>query len=177
MGEVPPSRNCVTNEVSAVLYSLEKPFSWELRIRVPPRPLTWQILRSFSEKLFPRELKFWSNVLKDFSEVLLNEVNHRRCHVLRYTSSLFNPRDPAEGLLLGPGHGSMVTDDSGNDWFVYHAWIGPASNIEIDPPGRVICIDKIVSCRYKCQPWKIKVKRIAKSIRPLKWGKPQIILE
>ena len=56
------------------------------------------------------------------------------------------PRDPAEGLLLGPGHGSMVTDDAGNDWFVYHAWIGPASNIEIDPPGRVICIDKIVSC-------------------------------
>ena len=47
----------------------------------------------------------------------------------------------------------MVTDDAGDDWFVYHAWIGPASNIEIDPPGRVICIDKIVSCRYKCQPF------------------------
>ena len=64
---------------------------------------------------------------------------------------------------MGPGHGSMLTDDAGDDWFVYHAWIGPASNIEIDPPGRVICIDKIV--RYRIL--KIKIKYLLKN-QPLR---------
>ena len=37
----------------------------------------------------------------------------------------------------------MVTDSSNTDWFVYHAWIGPITNINVYPPGRVLNIDKI----------------------------------
>ncbi|MEE6274526.1 glycoside hydrolase family 43 protein [Georgenia sp. MJ206] len=40
------------------------------------------------------------------------------------------------GVVHGPGHASVVTDTSGTDWLVYHAW---------DPDGtaRRMCLDRI----------------------------------
>ena len=40
------------------------------------------------------------------------------------------------GVAHGPGHASVVTDDAGTDWLVYHAW---------DPAGtaRRMCLDRL----------------------------------
>ena len=37
-----------------------------------------------------------------------------------------------------------MVDNAGDHWFLYHSWIGPKTNINFYPPGRVLNIDKIV---------------------------------
>jgi hypothetical protein len=41
----------------------------------------------------------------------------------------------------GPGHGSIVRDDDGDSWFVYHAW--PPDAVGSEFPGRVLWIDRL----------------------------------
>ncbi len=44
--------------------------------------------------------------------------------------------------FVGPGHGSVVSTDAGEDWFVYHAW--PYGQIGQPDPGRMLMLDKIL---------------------------------
>jgi beta-xylosidase len=57
-------------------------------------------------------------------------------------------RDAPENPILrtaceavGPGHGSIVRDDDGDAWFVYHAW--PPDAVGSEFPGRVLWIDRL----------------------------------
>ncbi len=41
---------------------------------------------------------------------------------------------------LAPGHNSIITDDAGNDWIVYHAISMDAA---LKTKGRIMLIDKL----------------------------------
>ncbi len=43
---------------------------------------------------------------------------------------------------VGPGHQSIVRDDDGETWLVYHAW--PPDAVGSEFPGRVLWIDRLV---------------------------------
>jgi beta-xylosidase len=57
-------------------------------------------------------------------------------------------KDAAENPILktkcdavGPGHQTIVRDEDGETWFVYHAW--PPDAVGSDFPGRVLWIDRL----------------------------------
>ena len=57
-------------------------------------------------------------------------------------------KDAAENPILktkcdavGPGHQTIVRDEDGQTWFVYHAW--PPDAVGSDFPGRVLWIDRL----------------------------------
>ena len=62
----------------------------------------------------------------------------------------FGPcRDAAENPILettcraaGPGHQTIVEDDDGETWVVYHAW--PPDSVGAVDPGRVLWIDRLL---------------------------------
>ena len=59
--------------------------------------------------------------------------------------------------LIVSGHGSVVTDNSGADWFVYHGWIGPQW-VTFEFSGLFnklyfFCIALIFCCHYMCFPF------------------------
>ena len=72
-----------------------------------------------------------------------NHIDDQWDHLVEEDDDLSTVGADDDGLLLGPGHGSVATTPDGVDWFVYHAWVGPPSNIEMYPPGRVVNIDRI----------------------------------
>lgn len=44
--------------------------------------------------------------------------------------------------MIGPGHNSIVTDDNGDDWILYHVWDN--KNLDNIAPYRMMAIDKLV---------------------------------
>ncbi len=53
-----------------------------------------------------------------------------------------NPILTTDNGAAGPGHQSIVRDDEGDDWLVYHAW--PSDAVGLEPPGRFMWIDQLV---------------------------------
>ncbi len=44
--------------------------------------------------------------------------------------------------MVGPGHNSIIKDDEGSDWIVYHVW--DFKDLTTTPPYRTMAIDKLI---------------------------------
>ena len=53
-----------------------------------------------------------------------------------------NPILETASGAAGPGHQTIIRDDDGEEWMVYHAW--PADAVGQEPPGRHMWIDRLV---------------------------------
>ena len=73
-----------------------------------------------------------------------------------------NPILESACRALGPGHQTVVEDDDGDTWFVYHAW--PPEQVGSVVPGRLMWIDRLLwqngrpvvrgpTCRQQAAPY------------------------
>ena len=53
-----------------------------------------------------------------------------------------NPILKSQGGAAGPGHQTIIKDDDGDEWIVYHAW--PPDTVGVEPPGRLLWIDQLL---------------------------------
>lgn len=53
-----------------------------------------------------------------------------------------NPILDTGGGAAGPGHQTIIRDDEGDEWVVYHAW--PPDAVGQEPPGRYMWLDQLL---------------------------------